>query len=137
MVKITLYPQKLFLIDGLGALLSAVLLGVVLVQWEHAFGMPRQALYPLAAIAGLFAVYSLSCYWRLSENRRPYLRVIAVANLLYCCLSLALVVYFYSQLTVLGVAYFLVEIAVVLILAGLEYNLEQIRAEINARNNSG
>ncbi|MCO6487363.1 MAG: hypothetical protein J5I98_03045 [Phaeodactylibacter sp.] len=113
-------PRKLFLIDGLGALLSAFLLGVVLVWWEPVFGMPPKVLYPLAAIAGVFAVYSLSCCFFLTQNRRPFLRGIAVANLLYCCLTLGLVFYFYPQLTALGVAYFLVEITVVLILAGVE-----------------
>ena len=120
MNKITLHPRKAFLIDGLGALLSAFLLGVVLVRLEYAFGMPRKVLYPLALIACVFAVYSLSCYWFLPQNRGPYLRAIAVANLLYCCLTLGLVVYFYPQLTVLGVAYFFMEIGIVVILAVAE-----------------
>ncbi|MCO6480779.1 MAG: hypothetical protein J5I94_29325 [Phaeodactylibacter sp.] len=120
----SLPPRKLFLIDGLGALLSAFLLGVVLVRWEPVFGMPSKVLYPLAAIACVFAVYSLSCYFFLSRNRRPFLRAIAVANLLYCGLTLGLVVYCYPQLTVLGVAYFLVEIGVVLILVVTELGKE-------------
>ena len=99
--------KKLFLIDGLGALLSAFLLGVILVRWEPVFGMPAKVLYPLAAIAGVFAIYSLSCHFFLTQNRGRFLKGIAVANLLYCCLTLTLVVYFYSQLTVLGGRIFL------------------------------
>lgn len=116
----TLTPRKLLLIDGLGALLSAFLLGVVLVRWEHIFGMPSKVLYPLAAIAGVFAVYSLSCHWFLTQNHRPFLKGIAIANLLYCCLTLGLVVYCYPQLMALGVAYFLVEIMIVCSLAIVE-----------------
>ncbi|MCB9038886.1 MAG: hypothetical protein H6557_19915 [Lewinellaceae bacterium] len=116
----TLSPRKLFLIDGLGALLSAFLLGVVLVQWEHIFGMPPRVLYPLAAIAGAFAVYSLSCHWFPTQNHGPFLKGIAIANLLYCCLTLGLVVYWYPQLTALGVIYFLVEIGIVCSLAIVE-----------------
>ncbi|MCB9298425.1 MAG: hypothetical protein H6559_35735 [Lewinellaceae bacterium] len=122
----SLPPRKLFLIDGLGALLSAFLLGVVLVQMEHIFGMPPKVLYPLAAIAGVFAIYSLSCFLFLTQNRGAFLKGIAVANLLYCCLTLGLVVYCYPQLTALGVAYFLVEIGIVLILVGVELRTIQL-----------
>ncbi len=37
------------------------------------------------------------------------MRVIALANTLFCCLTAGLVVYFYAQLTALGVAYFVQE----------------------------
>ncbi len=124
-----LSPQQLFLIDGLGALLSAFLLGVVMVRWEPVFGMPPKVLYPLAAIAGVFALYSLSCHFFLTQKgafaaqrlaSKQALRGIAVANLLYCGLTLGLVVYYYPQLTVLGVAYFLLESFVVLNLVVVE-----------------
>jgi hypothetical protein len=42
------------LIDSLGALLSALILGLVLTRWESVFGMPKRVLYFLAAIAAVF-----------------------------------------------------------------------------------
>lgn len=113
-------PPTLFLIDGLGALLSAILLGVVLVQFEAIFGMPPNVLYGLAGIAGGFCIYSLSCFLRKPENWRPYLKGIAIANLAYCALTAGLVVYFRQRLTGLGILYFVLEIAVIVGLSVFE-----------------
>jgi hypothetical protein len=43
--------KKIFLIDGIGALLSAVFLGVILVKFEESFRMPRTILYLLSSVA--------------------------------------------------------------------------------------
>ncbi|MEM6633615.1 MAG: hypothetical protein AAF694_28335 [Bacteroidota bacterium] len=57
-------PKKLLIIDGLGALLSAFLLGVVLVRFESQVGMPRNSLYVLAAFPCIFAIYDLISYFQ-------------------------------------------------------------------------
>lgn len=43
-------PKKLFQIDGLGAILSAILLGIILVRFERFFGIPVSTLYFLASL---------------------------------------------------------------------------------------
>lgn len=121
--KALAHPRQVFFIDGLGALLTAVMLGIVLAQWEAFFGMPRAKLYILAGVAVIFAVYSLTCYWRLPTNWRPYLRAIAATNLLYCCVTAGLVVYLYKVLTVWGVLYFVGEILIVVSLAIFEWKV--------------
>lgn len=113
-------PRTFFLIDGLGALLSAFSLGVVLVQLEHLFGMPAAVLYCLALAAGAFMVYSLSCYVFFPKNWRSFLRLIALVNLSYCALTLSLLFYHQPQLTAWGNAYFILEIILVATLALLE-----------------
>lgn len=113
-------PRQLFAIDGAGALLSAVLLGIVLPAVQHLIGMPQQALYLLASLPVLFALYDSWCYWRRPEPYAPYLRIIGTANLLYCLLSVALLIYHFSLLTPLGIAYFVFELLIVLFLAILE-----------------
>ena len=55
-------PYKLFLVDGLGAMYSAAMLGLVLARFEKIFGMPKSTLYPLAFLALLFSVYSFGCF---------------------------------------------------------------------------
>jgi len=112
--------KQLFLVDGLGAVVTALLLSQVLARWEPLFGMPKSVLFVLAGIAGCFAVYSLLCHFLVEKNWRPYLRGIAIANTLYCCLTLGLVVYRYEALTWLGIAYFLGEIMLVLFLVTVE-----------------
>lgn len=113
-------PKKLLLIDSLGALLSAFLLGVVLVKFESSFGMPLKVLYWLSIIACVFAVYSLMSYLIIKNNRKLYLKIIAFANLTYCCLTIGLVLFFSDELTNLGLIYFLSEVAVILTLVIIE-----------------
>lgn len=110
-------PNRLFLIDSVGALLSTILLGFILVRFENIFGMPANALYLLSFIACIFFIYSLLCYLIKIENWRPYLKIIAIANLLYCCLTLGLIIYLYQKLTIFGLLYFVLEIIIVIILS--------------------
>ncbi len=119
--KITSTPKLIFLLDCLGALLSAFLLGVALPSFQSIFGMPRQVLYGLAALACLFAIYSFWNHVRFKENWRPYLRGIAMVNLLYCGLTAALVIYFRQELTKWGLLYFLLEMVVIMVLVMLEF----------------
>ncbi len=113
-------PKLLFLIDGLGALLSAIMLGVVLVKYQTSFGMPANALYCLAAIAGMFCLYSFYIFLTKPSRWQRFLMIIAIANLQYCILTAGLVIFMYSKLTNLGVIYFVIEIIIVVLLAVFE-----------------
>lgn len=121
LAKITSTPKHLFLLDCLGALLSAFLLGVALPNFQPIFGMPHKVLYGLAALACLFAIYSFWNYRWFKENWRPYLRGIAIVNLLYCGLTAALVAYFRQELTKWGMLYFLLEMLVIIVLVVVEF----------------
>lgn len=112
--------KKLFLIDGIGALVSAISLGVVLVQLEEYFGIPVSALYILAALPCLFALYDFYCYFKLKENLGSYLKGIAIVNLLYCALSIGFAFYHQSSITWLGWTYIVLEISIVATLALIE-----------------
>lgn len=103
----------LFLIDGLGALVTATFLAAILAQFESTFGMPSDVLYVLAAIALVFAVYSLTCYYKSPETWARFLRGIAAANLFYCMLTVALMTWFRKDITWIGVAYFVGEIVII------------------------
>ncbi len=113
-------PKQLFLMDGLGALLSAFMLGFVLVKFESIFGMPALVLYWLAGLAGIFAIYSFSCFIGFGKNWRIYLKAIALVNLTYCGLTLSLVIYLYQLLTIWGFIYFMLEIIIVVTLSVIE-----------------
>lgn len=116
--RFTLNPKSLFLIDGLGALFTAFLTGVLLRMFEDDFGMPQKHLCVLSILACIFAVYSMSCYFLIVKNWRTHLKIIAVANSMYCLLTAVLVMLLYQQLTILGIIYFIGEI---LIIIGLVY----------------
>jgi hypothetical protein len=112
--------KKLFLIDSLGALLSAFLLGVILVRFESSFGMPRNVLYFLSITACTMSIYSFMNYLLIKKNRKYYLKIIACTNLFYCCLTLGLTLYFNKELTTLGLIYFLSELVVIITLVIVE-----------------
>lgn len=118
-------PRNLFLIDSMGALISAALLGLVLANLEGFFGMPRKVLYPLAFIACGFALYSMLCFLTQPKNWRLYLKIIAIVNLLYCCLTLGLVIERRAELSLWGCLYFVGEVAVVLTLAIVELKMSK------------
>lgn len=106
-------PKTLFLIDGLGAFVTAFFLFVILRRFNDYFGMPQKALVYLSLIAVVFCLYSITCFFFLRDNWKPFLRAISIANLLYCCLTISLVIRYFPKLTFLGLTYFLVEIMIV------------------------
>lgn len=115
--------RKLFLIDAIGAVVTAISLSQVLARFESVFGMPEHILYILASIAGCFAVYSFCCHLWIRRNWTPFLIGIAVANTIYCLTTLVLVFYFKDSLTWLGIAYFIGEIMVVMALVRFEFKI--------------
>lgn len=120
LISTSFNPKKLFLIDGFGALLSAFLLGIVLVKFEPVFGIPAATLYVLAALPVFFAIYDFYTYFKANSKLRHFLKGIAIMNLLYCCLSIGLAIYHKGSITNLGWAYIAVEILIVVLLAILE-----------------
>lgn len=118
-----LSPKKLFMLDGGGALLSAVLLGGVLPHYESFFGMPATALYLLAAFPILFLCFDVVSYFRYPKNSRLALRMVAGMNLGYCLISVGCLIHHYPRLTKFGLTYFFLELLVVVFLAVLELKM--------------
>jgi putative flippase GtrA len=116
-------PKNLFLIDGLGAILSAFLLGVILVKFERIFGIPSTTLYFLATLPIFFAIYDLYCYRRKNDKLDLFLKVIAIINLLYCCLSIGFAFYHFGTITRFGWSYLLIEILFLVVLAVVEFKV--------------
>ena len=111
-------PRQLFLIDSLGALVTACLTGLVLTRFEAVFGIPLMVLYKLAIVALIYAVYSISCYCFIKTNWKPFLTAIAIANSIYIFITIGLVFFFYPKVSVLGLIYFLGELTII---AGLVF----------------
>lgn len=105
-------PRLVFLIDGIGATVSAFFLGVVLTALQGYIGMPLPVLVFLALVAVAYGTYSIASYY-MSQDWRRGLRIISSANVAYCVVTAGLVVAFWGRLTVLGVTYFVLEILVI------------------------
>lgn len=113
-----LQQKNVFLVDGVGALLSSLLLGILLPILD--VGMPIFTLYFLAMMAFGFAVYSMSCHFVIKPQNNLWLKLIITANLCYCVLTLVVMIYHWSTLTNLGIAYFLGESLIIVCLVWME-----------------
>ncbi len=123
-------PKELFKIDGIGAIISAFLLGIVLVQFENVFGIPKSTLYFLASLPCFFALYDLYSYLNAGTQTRTYLRIIAIINIIYCFLSIGLAIFHWEKITILGWSYILVETMIVCVLAWIELKVSKGRIAV-------
>lgn len=109
-----------FLIDGLGALLTAVsihLLATFFLDWV---GLPAEVLRILTLVVLMMAVYSFFCHLIVKGNKRKWLLVIIVANLLYVLATAVLLIIYHDRLKLPGLIYFLSEFVVVFVLVRWE-----------------
>jgi len=113
-------PKTLFLIDSLGAFFTSFFLFVVMRNLNQYFGMSTTAITYLAITASLFCIYSATCFLFLKERWTLYIKIIGIANLLYCGLTIGLMITYYSSLTILGTTYFLLEILIICRLSYVE-----------------
>jgi hypothetical protein len=120
---INIHPKRMFLLDGLGALSSFLLLGIVLPEFENSMGVTMKHLFPLSTIAGVYCIYSMLCHFLITKNWTPYLITIAIANLFYCLITAVLVFFIIDSVTLIGYIYFSLEILVITILVFVEFQV--------------
>ena len=113
----------MLLLDGAGALVSALLSGVVLVRWHARVGIPPAVLYLLAAVALGLAAFDAICFMSRRIRLAGALRTIAVLNVAYCVLSLVLAAMHREQLLPLAYVYLGLECIIVGLLASVEWKL--------------
>lgn len=113
---------RIMLLDGVGALVTALSVGVVLPLLEPWVGLPVPVLRGLGAAAAVFAAYSLSRHVG-GRTSAESLRRIATANLAYCVATAAVLALYAQEATALAFAYFLGEIAIVVTLSARELSL--------------
>lgn len=116
-------PRTLFMIDSLGALLTTFFLFAILRNFNEYFGIPETTLNLLSIIAASLCMYSTTCFFFLKDNWAPFIRAIGFANLLYCILTMRLVIFIFPSLKIMGIAYFLVEMIIVCGLVYIELNV--------------
>ena len=110
---LSLKPKMLFLIDSIGALLTTFFLLLIWSNFSEYFGMPKAVLGCLFVFAACLYIYSTTCYLALKQHWIAFIIGISTANLLYCILTMSLVILYAPILTSIGKSYFLVEVAVI------------------------
>jgi hypothetical protein len=128
LIKHFLERQKtLFLIDSIGAFMTAFSLFVIVRHFNSFFGIPKNELTFLSVIAVCLGIYSAVCFLFLKGNWNPFIRFVGIANLIYCALTIGLLIKYNPSLTILGTTYFLIEITII---CGLSY----VELNVSARN---
>ena len=111
---------NIFLLDAIGALISAISLGIILPLLQSHIGLDKDLLYILAGIAILFACCSLCSHYLKPIKWRLFLRIIIIANISYGLLTLSLVLYKYQTVGPIGKLYFILELIVLTLIISLE-----------------
>jgi hypothetical protein len=118
---VTYFSEKqktLFLVDSIGAFITAFILFVIVRPLNEYFGIPIKELTYLSVIAFVFCIYSATCFLFLKDSFTTFIKFIGIANLMYCTLTIGLMIKYYPLLTIIGTSYFLIEIAII---CGLSY----------------
>ncbi len=113
--------RSLYALDAIGALVSTCLLGIVLPLFQEAIGLPKDVLYILAGCAFGFLLHSSFRYFRSSEAH--YLKMVAALNIAYCLFTMYILFEYRSSLEWFGIAYFVGEISLVLLLSLQEWRV--------------
>lgn len=121
--KLSAKPRAIFLIDGLGALTSLILLFGVLRNYHEYIGLPQQILTYLSVFALCLFIFSASCYFFLKSHWSFFIKLLSFGNISYCIFSISILIYFYKSLTSIGISYFIIEKVIVLGLAYFELKL--------------
>lgn len=108
-----LNERNIFLLDGGGAVLSAVSTAVILPLFYPWTGVPTSVSFPLALLGFAFAAYSFSCFALVKKTKPAMLMAIICANLFYCVLSMV-IIFNLGGITPWGRAYFLIEALIVI-----------------------
>ncbi|WP_017257879.1 hypothetical protein [Pedobacter arcticus] len=115
--------RTLLLIDSIGSFITASLLFVIMQKYSAYFGMPKTELTYLCIVAVCFCIYSACYFLFLKGSLIVFIRLIAFANLVYCVSIIGLLIKHASLLTIIGTAYFLIEIAIICTLSYVELNV--------------
>ena len=106
-------PKNIFLIDGVGALVTALIIYFILNPYNEYIGLSSEVLIFLSVVAFAFCIYSISCFFLLKHHWQPFLKIIILANAMYCLTTISVLLYCQKTVTTLGLFYFIGEIIVI------------------------
>lgn len=112
--------QKLFLIDAIGALVSAIF---IFILSNFNLGISIQNITILISFALCLAVFSTTCFFSVLKNHTRFIRILAFANLLYCLLTIFVLIFHFNNLKSITLIYFPLELIIISLLIALELKL--------------
>jgi uncharacterized membrane protein len=121
--KVKSNSYLLFLVDGLGAVFTFVLLTFLINKTELFNGIPNSYLSKLSLLPLLLALISLSTYFIKPIKWRWIMNSVAILNLTYCIITFTLSVLFFKDIKAITIFFFLSEAVVIIPLSLYEYQL--------------
>lgn len=115
--------KKIFLVDAIGAMISALLIGLVIAPYEGFFGVPTPIAYLLCFIAILLSAFSLLSYLFTQNSWKKNLRIIAILNLGYCAFTASVLTLNSEGITFWGWSYFILEMLIIFALSRVEMGI--------------
>lgn len=115
-------PKKLFLIDAIGAFVSAIL---ILILSNFNLGISTQNLTGLIAFAIGLSIYSIICFFSVHKKHIRFIRILTVTNLLYCILTFVMLIFHFSNLTIISLLYFPLELIIISLLIVFELKVSK------------
>jgi hypothetical protein len=109
-----------FLLDGIAATLSAILLFAVLLPLQTYIGLPEICLLQLGAGAAILAVFALVCYFVKIKNRIYFLSISILGNLAYAVMASSWLCTYAYRVKPIGFVYFSIEVFLVMVVMMLE-----------------
>jgi hypothetical protein len=116
-------PNTLFLVDSIGAFISAICLLIISRYYSDYFGVNHSTFQLLLILPIVFCIYSACCFLFVKRSFKPFIQIIALANLLYCIISLILLGTLFSEITILGLSYFVVELTIIALIISIEFKV--------------
>lgn len=116
-------PKIIFLFDSIGAFISAICLLIISRFYSNYIGINPSTLQLLTILPIIFCIYSACCYLLIKRSYKPFILIIAIANFLYCLITLVLMFTLYSELTILGLSYFVLELMIIALIISIEFKV--------------
>lgn len=104
-------------------MVTALVNVLVLARYPSFWGLPREFVLSLGAVAFGYFLFSLSCATLLKRNHGLALRIVAGLNSAYCLSSLLIASFFHAQVHGLTWLYLGIESLIVLALASMEWRV--------------
>lgn len=118
--KLSNNAKVVFLLDAIGALLSALFIFIILTYFENQIGVPAKTLIFLIIVAIVLSIFSFCCYLIQNKNLKQNLKVISRANIIYCILTIITLFAYRQVITKLGLLYFIFEIFIIILIVIVE-----------------
>jgi hypothetical protein len=124
--KFKTQPRRIFLFDGLGAVITILFLRIILVQLNDLVGIPISTLTILASLPMAFILIDVVGYVFFERIGPLVLKLIMTLNISYCFLSLYFGWLDFASITWLGWTYLMIEILIIVGVVLLENRVLKI-----------